>query len=92
MPSKFVVKTIGEHRYGVFKVDEYFDMRDLLGFLNDLCQWCKDRFGNEYLTWNYMNSSISFNPADCVDTPNPKDELIFKLTWCNNVQTISCSG
>lgn len=91
--SKFVIKSVGDHRYEIFHVGEY-QMEDLLAYVNEVCQWCKKQFGNDYLTWNVARNGaiFTFNPNECVETPKPRDELIFKLTWTSNVvQTVSNS-
>jgi hypothetical protein len=78
----FTFKSIGNHKYAVHA--QNYTTKELMDYLNEVCQWCKINFGNDYMNWNLANVTISFDPNDCIEKPNPNNELLFKLTWLSN--------
>lgn len=60
---------------GVWGPTHQPEMKEVIGFINDVATWCKVTFGNEYETWDIGPSGADFSFKDI------NHEMLFKLRW-----------
>lgn len=74
----FCIKQKNDKEFALYadhKNDSSSDMKATMKFINEVVNWCKKTFGNDYETWDFKSNGCIFS------FEKEAEALAFKLRW-----------